>query len=102
MKAAPSLSKVSGVKTVNVSGKAVKVTWKKVSGASGYKLYRSTKKNGSYKLVKTVKGSKTVKYTNKKLKKGKTYFYKVRAYKTVGKKKVYGSYSSYKSVKVRK
>lgn len=102
VKAAPSLSKVSGIKTVNVSGKVVKVTWKKVSGASGYKLYRSTKKNGSYKLVKTVKGSKTVKYTNKKLKKGKTYFYKVRAYKTVGKKKVYGSYSSYKSVKVRK
>ena len=100
--AKPSLSKVAGVKTVNVSGKAVKVTWKKVSGASGYKLYRSTKKNGSYKLVKTVKGYKTVKYTNKKLKKGKTYFYKVRAYKTVGKKKVYGSYSSYKSVKVRK
>ncbi len=100
--AKPSLGKVAGVKTVNISGKAVKVTWKKVSGANGYKLYRSTKKNGSYKLVKTVKGSKAVKYTNKKLKKGKTYFYKVRAYKTVGKKKVYGNYSSYKSIKVRK
>ncbi|MFR9098629.1 MAG: hypothetical protein ACLVI9_01965 [Anaerostipes hadrus] len=47
-----------------------------------------------------MKGYKTVKYTNKKLKKGKTYFYKVRAYKTV-ERKVYGSYS-YKSVKVRK
>lgn len=102
VKATPVLSKVAGVKTVNVSGKSIKVTWKNVSGASGYKLYRSTKKNGSYKLVKTVKGSKTVKYTNKKLKKGTTYFYKVRAYKTVGKKTVYGSYSSYKSAKVRK
>lgn len=100
--AKPELSKVTGVKTVNISGKAIKVSWKKVNGASGYKLYRSTKKNGSYKLVKTLKGSKTVKYTNKKLKKGNTYFYKVRAYKTVGKKTVYGSYSSYKSVKVRK
>ena len=102
VEATPVLSKVVGVKTVNVSGKSIKVTWKNVSGASGYKLYRSTKKNGSYKLVKTVKGSKTVKYTNKKLKKGTTYFYKVRAYKTVGKKTVYGSYSSYKSAKVRK
>lgn len=100
--ARPALNKVAGVKTVNISGKSIKVTWKKVSGASGYKLYRSTKKNGSYKLVKTLKGSKTVKYTNKKLKKGSTYFYKVRAYKTVGKKTVYGSYSSYRSAKVRK
>ena len=105
-------SKYSSVKSVKTSlgktgslrlktGKAkVTVKWGKVSGASGYKIYRSTKKSGGFKCVKTVKSGSTVKYVNKNLKKGQNYYYKVRAYRTVDGKKVYGAYSSVKKVRV--
>lgn len=55
---------------------SVKVTWKKVTGAKKYQVYRATKKSGKYTKIKTT--AKTS-YTNKKLKNGKHYFYKVRA-----------------------
>ena len=42
--------------------------------------------------------AKTAKFTDKKVKKGKVYYYKVKAYKTYKGKKIYGSYSQ--SVKV--
>ena len=50
-----------------------------------------------------VKSKKTIaKTVTKKLSPGKKYYVKVRAYKTVGKTKLYGSYSSMKSVRVKK
>ncbi len=61
-----------------VSGKKVTLSWKKVKDAASYKVYYSTKKNGKYKLLKTVKSGKT-KFVSKKMKKG-TYYFKVRAY----------------------
>jgi fibronectin type 3 domain-containing protein len=70
---------------------SVKVKWSKVSGASGYKLYRATSKSGNYKLIKTTKSTS---YTNKKLKNNKTYYYKVKAYRTVGSKRVHSSSST--------
>lgn len=94
-----SLGKVSSIKLE--TGKAkVTVKWSKVKGASGYKIYRSTKKSSGFKCVKTVKSGSTVKYVNSNLKKGRTYYYKVRAYRTVDGKKVYGAYSSAKNVRV--
>ena len=100
--ATPNLSTVSNVKVKNSSKKSVKVTFKKVNGASGYVIYRATKKNGKYKAVSTLKKGTAVSYTNKKLKKKSTYYYKVRAYKKVGKKTVYGAYSKTVSVKIKK
>ena len=60
-----------------------------------------TGSKGKYKLVKTVKKGKTVSYTKTKLKKKTKYSFKVRAYKTVGGKKVYGSYSRVKTIKLK-
>lgn len=100
--AKPALSKVTGVKVKNSSSKAAKVTWKKVSGASGYEIVRATKSNGKFKKVKTITKGSTVTYTNKKLIKKKKYYYKVRAYRKVGKKKVYSSYSSKVKVTIKK
>ena len=91
------VSKAAKPKQPSIRTKAGKrkitVSWKKVLDVSGYKVYRSAKKSGNYKLIKTV-NSKTLKYTNKKLKKGKRYYYKVRAYKTVKGRKIYSAYSS--------
>ena len=66
---------------VKRSGKKMRVSWYKVSSASGYQLQYAAKK--SFKKCKTItirKKSKT-KYTIKKLKRGKTYYVRVRTYK---------------------
>ena len=96
------LATVSGVKVKNSSKKTVTVSWKKVKGATGYVVYRSTKKNGTYKAIKTITKGSTTKYKNKKLKKKKTYYYKVRAVKKSGNKKIYSAYSKTVSVKIKK
>lgn len=85
----------------SASGK-VTITWKKVTKATGYEVYRSVSRSGKYKKIKTIKKNSTVKYTDSKgLKKGKTYYYKVRAYKKSGKKTYYSAYSAVKSVKAK-
>jgi hypothetical protein len=89
-------------KAVNVKKKSAKLTWKKVTGATGYEVYRSTKKKSGYKKVATIKKASTVKYTKKKLKKGKTYYFKIRAYRTVNGKNVYSKFTSAKKVKIKK
>ena len=75
---------------------------KKQKNLSGYEVYRSTKKNKSFKKITTLKKAGKVIYVNKKLKKGKTYYYKVRAYKVVSGKKVYGKFSTIKKIKIKK
>lgn len=72
----------------------IKVSWKKVKAAHGYKIYRATKKNGKYKTIKYVKGGKKTSYKDKYLIGGKKYYYKVKAYKTVKGKKVYSNAST--------
>ena len=77
------------------------ITWTGVNGAHGYKIYRSmTGKDGSFKLYKTVKNA--TKYKNTGLKKGKTYYYKVKPYRVVNGKNVYGALSVSKAVKIKK
>lgn len=85
----------------NVKAKAqkdrkVRLSWKKVKGASAYLIYRGDSKNGRYKVVKTVKKPGTTVYTDKKnLKKNKKYYYKIIVLKN-------GKYSPASSaVKVR-
>lgn len=77
------------------------ITWKKISNATGYKIYRSTKKSGEYELIKTVKGAKNLKYTDKKVKKNKTYYYKVVAYKSADSSTIFGKFSAVKKVKIK-
>lgn len=52
------------------------IKFKKSSAATKCMIYRSTKKSSGYKKVATVSGTK---YTDKKVKKGKRYYYKVKA-----------------------
>lgn len=85
--------------TVTSSKGKVNLSWKDVMGESGYQVYYSTKKDGTYKKLTSLKADK-VKYS-KKLAKGKKYYFKVRAYKKAGGKTVYGSFSSVKSVKIK-
>lgn len=69
----------------------VKITWGAVSGASGYRIYRSESSTGSYTLLKDITSNS---YTNTGLPPGKTYYYKVRGYRIQDDKKIYGSYTA--------
>jgi hypothetical protein len=82
------------------ANKAATVSWSKSGGSSGDAIYMSTKKKGTYTQVKTVKSS-VKSFKQKGLKKGKTYYFKVRAYKDTKQGRVYGVYSSIQSVKVK-
>ena len=70
--ATPSLNKPV-ISKLTAGKNSVTVKWKQVPGANGYKIYRSTAKNGKYICVKTIKKGKTISWKNTKLKKGKRY-----------------------------
>ena len=65
----------------SASGKP-QLTWKAVSGAASYKVYRSTSKNGTYTVINT---TKALTYTNVGAALGTTYYYKVEALNAAGK-----------------
>ena len=104
--ATASVSNTTIGKTKITSGKSskgkVNLKWQKVNGAAGYVVYRSTKKGSRYtKIAEITKGS-TVKYTDKTAKKGKKYYYKVRAVKAnEAGVDVFSAYSAAKAVKVK-
>lgn len=85
----------AGIKA-GVKKSKVTVSFKKEKQASGYEIFRSAKKNGKYKKAASLKSVKKV-FTQKK----GTYYYKVRAYKQAGKKKVYTGYSKTVKAKVK-
>ena len=73
-----------------------KLTWKKVSGATKYTIYRATSKSGKYTEVKT---TTSLSWTDTKASARKTYYYKVKAiHKT---KDANSAYSSVVSIKTK-
>lgn len=97
--ATPNLTGLSATK----SGHKIKATWKKVGGsASGYQIYWAKDKNFKKVVSKTtVSGQKKTSYTGKNFTKGKRYYVKVRAYKTVNGNKIYGAWSKVRNVKAK-
>lgn len=88
-------------KAASYSYNKIKVSWNKVAGASGYMIYRATSANGKYTQYKRITKGSTTSYVNSSLTHGKTYYYKVRAYRTSGGKRIYGAYSEIVSAKPR-
>ena len=88
------VGKVKMQAVTGINEKSVKVSWKKVSGANGYIVVKSTKKNGTYKRAAVIKSGSTTSFTDKKVKAGKRYYYKVKAYNTIAGRNGYGTYSS--------
>lgn len=80
---------VTNVSLTRRSGTELSLEWNEADGASGYAVYMKTNK-GSYQLIKSTKSTSLKK---KGLTIGNSYCFKVRAYKKVKGKKVYGKYS---------
>ncbi|MBO5303850.1 MAG: N-acetylmuramoyl-L-alanine amidase [Lachnospiraceae bacterium] len=76
----------------------VTLKWNEVSDATGYQIYRSTKENGTYKKIATIKNASTVSYKDTSIKEGKNYFYKMRAYTDEEK----SDYSGIESIRILK
>jgi uncharacterized repeat protein (TIGR02543 family) len=91
-------TKVQSLTVKNVKAGKLSVSYKKVSGAKGYEIAYSTNKKFSASSTKKVAVSSTKKILSE-LKKGKTYYIKVRAYKkdSTG-RKIYGTYSQVKTI----
>ena len=92
--------KVSLTSCANKKPKKITTEWKKQDGVSGYEITIAT--NKKFTSGKKVKTTTATSYTFGKLKKGKTYYIRVRAYVISDKKKIYGTYSAVKKVKVKK
>lgn len=101
---------ISGVKKTTVklsstaSKKKIKLSWKKSKGykVDAYEVYRKTSKSGKYTKVFTTKKPVSLSWTNsKKLKSGKTYYYKVRGVRTVDGNKYYTKWSNITSKKIK-
>ena len=76
--------------------KYINLSWTKISKrTTGYEIYMSTSKNGTYTLVGTTSNKS---FSKGNLTKGKTYYFKVRAYRSVDNTKIYSSYSTVKSI----
>lgn len=84
---------------VTAGTKSATISWNKVSGASGYVVYMSTKKNGGYKRIATL-GSETLKYKKLYLTKGKIYYFKVKAF-TKNSTEIYGAESLVKLARIK-
>lgn len=91
----PSLNRAAAGK------KSARLTIKRDKQVTGYILYMSTKASSGYKKIATLGKNSKVKYTKKKLKKGKTYYFKVCSYKKIGGKTYTSAYSKLKKVKVK-
>ncbi|MDO5781708.1 MAG: fibronectin type III domain-containing protein, partial [Eubacteriales bacterium] len=96
-------SAVSITKVVNIKTRKADIRWKKNSYATGYEVQYSTNKTfKSGVKTKVITKASTTKYTATSLAGKKTYYVRVRTYKTAGKKKLYSSWSAVKAVKITK
>ncbi len=82
------------LKAPSSTTKGVGLEWTKVAGAEGYVIYRKTGSSGSYTKIKTEKGVSNLFYRDETAKKGKKYYYKVKAYKGT----TYSAYSNTKTI----
>lgn len=89
--AVPKLKKVTGEKATSSKYDSISLSWNKVTGATGYQVYRAESKDGKYSRIKSTTDCK---YKNTNLTTGKTYYYKVRAYRKVNGSYKFGAYSN--------
>lgn len=91
-------AKYTTVTKQDVKKAAIRLDWSRNGTADGYTVYRKSGKD--WKLLATIEDEKQNYYTDKNVIKGRTYFYKIRAYSVVQDNWIYGSYTSTEPVYV--
>lgn len=91
----------SQITEISGSDDQIRVSWTKASGADRYNIYRSESAEGKYTYITSVLGG-NITYVDQNLEKGKTYYYKIRAYKKIDGIVYYGGYSDPKGGTVDK
>ena len=81
----------TNVKSTRINSKSIKLIWNGVTGANGYEVYRATSSTGTYGFLTR---PSYLSYTNVGLITGRTYYYKIRSYRTVGTTKIYSSWTT--------
>ena len=89
---------VTTLSLVNASPTAITLKWTKLDGVDGYNLYRSTRADGGFKLIKKITSPSKLKYKNSKRVMGTVYYYKIAAYKVVDGKTILGGFSNVASI----
>lgn len=94
--------KTEGLKArASAKSNAITLTWTKNDSANGHRVYRSQKKDGVYTLVKTLRSGNTVRYNDKDLTPGKTYFYKLEPFAQAHGKTYFGPQTACAGARVR-
>ena len=88
------LTKAALTKVSSVSANQIKLTWEKAAGATGYEVFRSSSKTGTYTAVRKINALSMI-VTG--MEPGNTYYFKVRAYKKINTATYYGPMSGYRS-----
>lgn len=70
----------SKFKAESVSYNEIKLSWNKVTGATKYVIYRSTKEKSGFKKIETINNADTLTFTDSKLTTGTKYYYRIYTY----------------------
>lgn len=90
VKAAPAAPKKV---RVTKQGSTLNIKWKKCKKVSGYKVYLSTRANSGFKCVKNIKKGSVTSYRKSGMKRGKTYYVKIKSYYRTGSKNICSKFS---------
>ena len=95
---APKKAKIKTIK--NKSKKTAEISWKKDNRATGYEIFMSSYMDKNFKKIVSISINNKTKFLKNKLKKGQCYYFKIRSYKKINGKKIYGDYSDIKYLKI--
>jgi hypothetical protein len=79
----------------------VSLYWNKQPKADGYQIVRANSSTDSFSILKTIRSNNVTEYTNIIPSDQHLFYYKIRAYKKVGGKKIFGDFSPAQKVVIK-
>ena len=88
-------------KVLSYNSHKIRLTWQPVSGAEGYQVYRAASEKSKFKRIAVIDTPDSTVYTDSGRTTGRSYYYKVRAFRDSGSRRVYSRFSVVKSAYAR-